>query len=451
MDELETRLRSALAVMAADVAPSPELDARVATTVRSRQQRGTRWRWPALAAAVVLVVAGVVVVTTRRDSKQRVVDAGPPPPAAALVSGWDTSAPSPLSARPFASVVWTGREAIVWGGAGNPEAGDGGDYASRDGAAFDPVTGRWRRIADAPIAPRYHHVAVWTGREMIVFGGVVTPVGRTRQPDGAAYDPATDTWRLLPVSSVVPAPSRTTLFTAQAGVWTGRELIMWGRMTDDGYSGDGAAYDPATDTWRRVPPLPGNRNAKADLFATPGGVIASGRMEGPVQRFEGPQSTEPLKATVEADLFDPDAATWKPLPPSQVTPLGGIGPVWNGTELVVPGIPADGPPAIAEGLRTSARYSPDDGVWRSMADAPLSRNFGPMVRVAAGRTVVLVGLHGAADAARHVVALAYDPAEDRWRELPPPTALGADAEEFAAVWTGERILLWTGTRFVVSH
>jgi hypothetical protein len=41
-------------------------------------------------------------------------------------------------------------------------------------------------------APLTHHTAVWTGSEMIVWGGFVSP-----KDSGARYDPATDTWSAL--------------------------------------------------------------------------------------------------------------------------------------------------------------------------------------------------------------------------------------------------------------
>ena len=46
--------------------------------------------------------------------------------------------------------------------------------------------------------PRYWHTAVWTGSEMIVFGGM-SSVG-TIYGDGRRCDPATDTWTLLPAT-----------------------------------------------------------------------------------------------------------------------------------------------------------------------------------------------------------------------------------------------------------
>ena len=43
--------------------------------------------------------------------------------------------------------------------------------------------------------PRYWHTAVWTGSEMIVFGGM-SSVG-TEYNDGGRYNPATDSWTLI--------------------------------------------------------------------------------------------------------------------------------------------------------------------------------------------------------------------------------------------------------------
>ena len=58
----------------------------------------------------------------------------------------------------------------------------------------------WRPLPTAPILGRLGASAVWTGREMIVWGGVTRggafPYGAPRS-DGAAYTPATRTWRKI--------------------------------------------------------------------------------------------------------------------------------------------------------------------------------------------------------------------------------------------------------------
>src|SRR5207247_11073175 len=68
--------------------------------------------------------------------------------------------------------------------------------------------------SNAP-APRYIHTAVWTGSEMIVWGGYAG-LGT-----GGRYDLNTDTWT---PTSTTNAPSPRYHHTA---VWTGSEMIVW--------------------------------------------------------------------------------------------------------------------------------------------------------------------------------------------------------------------------------
>lgn len=151
---------------------------------------------------------------------------------------WDALPPSPLANRQWHSAVWTGTEMVVWGG--TDLVGLSGVDEEREGAAYDPASRSWRRLAVPPIAGRYRHLAVWTGREMIVWGG--TP-GRV---DGAAYDPATDTWRFIASSPVAGRHWATAL-------WTGDRMFIWGGYdyaAGEANFGDGATYDPETDSWQ---------------------------------------------------------------------------------------------------------------------------------------------------------------------------------------------------------
>jgi N-acetylneuraminic acid mutarotase len=173
---------------------------------------------------------------------------------------WRTIAEGPIPRRAAPVAVWTGREMVIWGGA-DPALGV--DHA--DGAAYDPATNGWRTIAPSPLTGRNDPAAVWTGRELVVWSGA-TLDNRTLFADGAAYDPATDRWRTLP-----PAPLSAR--TATGAVWSGRELLVWGGIglpEADGGPLDrvlerrtalapletGAAYDPATDRWRPLEPVP---------------------------------------------------------------------------------------------------------------------------------------------------------------------------------------------------
>lgn len=80
-----------------------------------------------------------------------------------------TSANAP-QARMFHTAVWTGEEMIVWGG----KYTSGGEWIELDdGAHYNPSTDKWTTMDNtgAP-SPRYMHSAVWTGNEMIVWGGM---------------------------------------------------------------------------------------------------------------------------------------------------------------------------------------------------------------------------------------------------------------------------------------
>ena len=73
--------------------------------------------------------------------------------------------PAPISERSNPAVVWSGTEMIVWGGM------DADQATLDDGAAFDLATGTWRVIAPAPDRASPVPAVAWTGTEMLVWGG----------------------------------------------------------------------------------------------------------------------------------------------------------------------------------------------------------------------------------------------------------------------------------------
>ena len=70
---------------------------------------------------------------------------------------------------------------------------------------------------NAPEA-RSLHTAVWTGQEMIVWGGYD---GRKILNSGGIYNPQTNTWQPI---SIENSPAARSFHTA---VWTGQEMIVW--------------------------------------------------------------------------------------------------------------------------------------------------------------------------------------------------------------------------------
>jgi len=217
--------------------------------------------------------------------------------------------------RIYHSMVWTGKEAIVWGG------GSEGKFYDH-GFRLDPDAKTRRALAaDGAPAGRWAHAAVWTGSEMIVWGGRSEFAANSHRDDGARYDPATDRWRTV---SAVNAP---TARSQIAAVWTGDEMLVWGGYGDAATAWDtGGRYDPKADRWRMV-----------SLRGAP-----EGRVE-PVHVWTG---TELLVwGGISADLkqtfrtggrYNPKTDRWSAIRSEDTAPaVWGAAAVWTGTEMLV--------------------------------------------------------------------------------------------------------------------
>ena len=154
---------------------------------------------------------------------------------------WTTlTAANAPAARYLHTAVWSGTEMLVYGGRDNA-----GAFSS--GARFNPSgAGTWTAMNDGPTA-RSFHTAVWTGTSMLVWGGNPA-AGATTLATGGQYVPSTNTWTSL---SVADAPQGR---TQHAAVWNGQEMIIWGGTTSaDGanpvYTSTGARYSPVSNAW----------------------------------------------------------------------------------------------------------------------------------------------------------------------------------------------------------
>src|SRR2546423_11410711 len=96
--------------------------------------------------------------------------------------------------------------------------------------------GTWRPLPAAPIEVDAGLTSVWTGTEMIISGvRADSPGGSFAKSThvAAAFNPATQTWRRL------AAPPKSQSFCRRSAVWTGKEMLVWGC--------DQFAFNPATN------------------------------------------------------------------------------------------------------------------------------------------------------------------------------------------------------------
>jgi N-acetylneuraminic acid mutarotase len=234
-------------------------------------------------------------------------------------------------------VVWTGRELIDWGG------GCCGD-ASSSGGAYDPAANTWRTLASSPLHPSQRPVGAWTGRELIVFVGGNDPATGDPWPAdlarAAAYNPTTDTWRRI---APLPAPR-----DGAAAVWDGREVLVVGGAASPGgpLARVGFAYNPATNRWRRLPSMESGRTEFAAVWTGKRLLIWGGRTTrgGPPQRpprgFAYNPATNRWSRLAEAPL------------PGRLVPAA----VWTGRVMIVWGGGIQRPPY--EGFTDGAAFTP---------------------------------------------------------------------------------------------
>jgi N-acetylneuraminic acid mutarotase len=271
--------------------------------------------------------------------------------------------PEPRSAH---TAVWTGSEMIVWGGSGqnffSPILNTGGKY--------DPAMDSWTptNTTDAP-SPRDGHTAVWTGNEMIVWGGTD---GSNNLNSGGKYNPGTDTWTAT--TSIAPLPR--SLHTA---VWTGREMIIWGGSSDFGLVNTGGRYNPVTDIWVAT-----NPNA-------------------------------------------PDARDYHSA-------------VWTGSQMIVWG----GDNANFNKLNTGGRYDPATDSWTSTStiNAPSARDSHTAVWTASEMII-----WGGEDLNFNFTNTGgrYNPVTDSW--VATSTVAPEGRAGHTAVWTGTQMIVWGGSSF----
>ena len=140
--------------------------------------------------------------------------------------------------------MWTGTEMIVWGG--SSYEGGGARYSRPvDATVRRRIPGLRFRPTGAPF-PREDMTAVWTGTEMIVWGGIffVNPQYAYTNT-GGRYAPSTNSWAPTSTGSNVPAPRDG--FTA---VWTGVDMVVWGGFIyAQSFTNTGSLYEPILDTW----------------------------------------------------------------------------------------------------------------------------------------------------------------------------------------------------------
>lgn len=359
------------------------------------------------------------------------------PPALAIHPGafggghWDLLPVAPIRPRAESAEVWTGHELLVWGGL----IYETGELFS-DGAAYNPASRHWRALASSPLTPRFGATGVWTGTEFVVWGGE----GRSHiaLDDGASYDPASDSWRRI---GVPPISARLRAF----GTWTGRNVLIWGGqpaiLTDAlrGYN-DGALYDPVADSWLAIPPAPFPTN-HPQVVSVPVWTASVLFVWNTWERWDKVSSGQFLiDSGTDGAIYDLAGGAWSPTVSTHHGPLVGGPGIWTGHSILALEASFFGPWRPLP-IR---RYDPIAKTWSPVAPGRLEAGISSVTWVGSG-LIVLTSSTYTGPSGPEVVpgdAAAYLPDEDRWIDLPRVPQGGPF--EGPGIWTGQAVLYWGG-------
>jgi N-acetylneuraminic acid mutarotase len=372
------------------------------------------------------------------------------------------------------TAVWSGSEMIVWGGQDPGYTNTGGRY--------NPASNSWTPTGKTP-TPRRYHVAVWTGSEMIIWGGIVPfnidPAFYTNT--GGKYDPSTDSWM---ASSKINAPTGRYFHTA---VWSGTEMIVWGGYSYDGvdhYWNTGGRYSPSTDSWlpTSTANVPDGRDGHTAVWTGIEMIVWGGYFyNNDVLNTGGKYNPEtnrwtPINSTNAPVARGSHGAVWTG---SEMIVWGGVGasgylntggrynantdtwtatstvnapsgrtvysPVWTGSEMIVwGGFSYDGSGNEIY-LNTGGRYNPNTNTWTatSIANAPDGRT--THTAVWNGAEMIIWGGHGDFNLLGYYFNTGgrYDPGTDSWTAT--STVNAPDGRyRHTAVWTGNEMIVWGG-------
>ena len=336
--------------------------------------------------------------------------------ASACVDNTWTPTMSAPGARESYTVVWTGSEMIIWGGS---DQNNGGKY--------NPSTDTWTptNTRNAPTG-RASHTAVWTGTEMIVWGG--EDINRKNLRTGGRYNPGTDSWT---ATSTTNAPHPREAHTA---VWTGHEMIVWGGFyyttgVNTIQLNTGGRYDPKTNTWTAtsVTNVPAARSRHTAVWTRSEMIVWGG--EGPGYLNTGGR-------------YNPSTNTWTATSLTSAPSVRSAHTaVWTGSQMIVWG----GRYSDSSGsfdLNTGAKYNPATDSWSSttVTNAPTARD--SHTAVWTGKAMIVWG-GGAIPTKTFNTGGVYNPNTNSWT----PTAL-TNAPPIrsghTAIWTGTNMIVWGG-------
>lgn len=197
--------------------------------------------------------------------------------------------------------------------------------------SYDPGANEWQQHSSQPTGTERGASCLTTYEDRIyVFGGT----NDVAMPDASIYDPASDSWEVLPFMPALRHHCIAAEVDGQIYVVSGRDVVIT-EVQVESY-----VFDPVALSWNEVAPIP-----------TPRGGAAGGVLDGRIYVFGGEGNPDdPRGIFHEAEVYDPATDTWSSLPDMTV-PRHGFGAAVIGERMYLPG------GSISQGIDVQATHS----------------------------------------------------------------------------------------------
>ena len=278
-------------------------------------------------------------------------------------SPWKKGAPFPEADEELYGVTTNGKLYVFGGWDGGKARGVAYEY--------DPATDKWTKKTSMP-RPAHHAALAAANGKIYVMGGFVPPKD-TAIPVGGAWEPIDNAWE----------------------------------------------YDPAADSWKTLPPLPGKRGSAlaaevgGKIYVIGGATTTEGAKD-PFFAFFGPS-----RVLGTNEVYDPATNKWESRRPMSVPRNHAFGGVVNGKIYVIGGRTGHGFILSATNTDVVEEYNPVNDTWSVPKERmPTARSGGASgtdgrrIYVAGGEVTTkdLVGAFKSVEA--------YDPVTNSWLTLP---------------------------------
>lgn len=262
-----------------------------------------------------------------------------------------------------AQTVWTGEKLIVWGGYKRKGLSS---VWQNSGAMWDEQTGQWSQVkcqfgpSELTDSARYEgapiQTVVWTGSEVIVFGGSIVG-GRV---PGGMFDPKSPSHscRQMTVASYPKAN------VAHTAVWANDRMLVYGGNDSRVVSANLASFDPKANRWKSLVSnaAPEARDGHTAVWTGSKMIVFGGR--GNTMRT----------LTIEGGVYDPQTG-WSKFNSDTIFGRHGHTAVWSGNEMIVFGGKPTWTSGIGQYLNSVYALNPASMTWRVVESktAPFGR------------------------------------------------------------------------------